>query len=285
MEAVMRGHRLLVFALAAAVLTGGCAGNSPTSPTAPTPTQPATPTPAPATPASSWTVTRAGDIVQAAYGSGTSYPQYVALHASGYLRLVCGPGCTWGTTVVIVPALWSGGVYYQGAPTTASWTTENGDLLISYSATIAGLAVTGQVRVSPPGVDSISATVTVNVAGSVALDARPGEAFKPLMLSSMHVSASAFDTPAAFVDSRVVPIPAAGWILQPAQTTTLWGLHGGTSSWKQNAPAVEVTMDRALPVTGWVTSSSNPNDDNVGFWNASDQVLTSYQYRLRVYKQ
>jgi len=175
MEAVMRVHRLLVFVLAAAVLTGGCAGNSPTSPTAPTPTQPATPTPTPATPASSWVVTRAGAIVQAAYGSGTSYPQCVAFHASGYLRLVCGPGCTWGTSIVIVPALWAGGMYHQGAPTTASWTTENGDLLISYSATIAGLAVSGQVRVSPPGVDSISATVTVNVAAldEAMLTARP----------------------------------------------------------------------------------------------------------------
>jgi hypothetical protein len=54
--------------------------------------------------------------------------------------------------------------------------------------TISSLTVQIELRLSPPAQDSISADVDVNVDGDVALDDRPGEAFKPMMLSSMRIS-------------------------------------------------------------------------------------------------
>lgn len=192
-----------------------------------------------------------------------------------------GQGSGWGTSVVILPSFWSGGTYYQGARTNASWRTEGADLVISFSASVSALAVSGQVRLQPPSADSLVATVTVTVDGNVAVDARPGEAFKPVFLSSMHVGANVWDTSSAFVEAQTVQIPDEGWIIQPAPTAVLFGLRGGTSSWKTNAPTVEVAMDRSVQVTGWVTRSSNPNDDNVGFWAASSELLRTWQYRLR----
>jgi hypothetical protein len=94
-----------------------------------------------------------------------------------------------------------------------------------------------------------------------------------------------WDSPAAFVGSQPFALPEEGWIVRPAQPATLWGLRGGSSSWKTNAPAVEISMDRSLPVTGWVTKKTDGNEDNVGLWTASDQVLSSWQYRVRVYRE
>ena len=33
-----------------------------------------------------------------------------------------------------------------------------------------------------------------------------------------------------------------------------------------------------MDITGWVTESTDPNDDNVGLWAAADEVLDSWEY-------
>jgi len=249
---------------------GGSSGQPAAGPTGPTPVT------------SAWSVTRNGSVLQINYGSGTSFPQYAALHTeSGYLRMNAGPGSGWGTSVVIVPSFWSGGQYFQGAPVTATSRADGADLLISFSATISTLAVQGEIRLQPPGQTVLTATVIVTVDGSVALDRRPGEAFKPVMLSSMRVSAALWDAQSAFIDARVILIPEDGWMVQPVVVSSFFGLTGGTSSWKTNAPTIDVLMDQGVQITGWVNRSTNPNDDNVGFWAASDDILRRWQYRLR----
>lgn len=223
-----------------------------------------------------------GSILQIHYGSGTSFPQYAAVHTeSGYLRMNAGPGSGWGTSVVIVPSFWSGGRYFQGAPVTATWRADGADLLISFSATISTLAVQGEIRLQPPGQHVLTAAVTVTVDGSVGLDRRPAEAFKPVVLSSMHVSGVLWDAQSAFIDARVIPIPEDGWMVQPVVLSSSFGLTGGTSNWKANAPTIDVLMDQGVQITGWVNRRTNPNDDNVGFWAASDDILRHWQYRLR----
>ena len=60
----------------------------------------------------------------------------------------------------------------------------------------------------------------------------------------------------------------------------VFGLRGGTSDWEINASTIEVALAQPMQVTGWVTRSSNPNDDNVGFWAASDQIIRKWQYMV-----
>lgn len=235
--------------------------------------------------AQTWLVRQRGTVLEIAYGSGSHFPQYAALHLdSSYFRMVYSPQSGWGTSMILMPAFWSGGRYYQGTPVTASWRTEGSDLLLLISGTIASLRVSLEVRLSPPAKNSFIARVrTLNVTGNIALDNRPAEAFKPVMLSSMHVSTTQWDARVAYVEGRIYDLPSSGWVIYPAKTGSRFGLIGGTSRWKTNAPTMEVVLrqPRALQVTGWVTYSTNPNDDNVGFWAASAQLLRAWQYTLR----
>ncbi len=235
--------------------------------------------------AQEWQVRRRGTILEIGYGSGTNYPQYAALHLdSSYFRMVYSTQAGWGTSVILMPAFWSQGRYYQGAPVTATWRTEGKELVLSLSGDISSLRVSLEVRLQPPdGMSFVARVRTVSVTGTVPLDNRPGEAFKPVMLSSMRISATQWDARAAYTGTRLVNLPSSGWVLNPPVTVGRFGLIGGTSSWKTNAPTMEVVLrqPRSLQVTGWITFSTNPNDDNVGFWAASAQLLRSWQYTLR----
>ncbi len=228
-----------------------------------------------------WRVTPDGDILQISYGSGIDFPQYGALHRrSSYFRLVCGPASVWGTSVILLPAFWRGERLYQGAPVEATCHVEGPDLVLSIAGTIAGLRVSSKVWLSPPTEDGIAAQVTTEVEGNVPLDRRPGEAFKPVMLSSMHISPTAWDTQAAYAGCRTFPIPERDWIVQPPVVARIFGLQGGASDWKADAPTIEIVLDRQMQITGWVTPSKDRDDDNVGFWTASDEVLPSWSYKI-----
>lgn len=230
----------------------------------------------------SWVVTRDGDVLEIAYGTGADLPQYAALHlSSGYLRLVPTRVSGWGTSVIVMPSFWSGGAYHQGGALTATTAAQGSDLVIVFLGAAAGLQTQGQVRLSPPGGGQIRAVVSAATSGLVTLDSgHPGEAFKPVMLSSMHTSATSWDASAAFVGSDSYPLPAAGWIVEPPVTAEAFGLEGGSSAWKTNAPTIEVTLDTSQPVTGWVADSDDPNGDNIGLWAASDTILPSWSYSV-----
>ncbi len=228
-----------------------------------------------------WDVRQRNNIVEICYGSGTNYPQYAALDvASSYFRLIC-PGTNWGTSVILLPSFWSQGINYQHAPISYDWGITEGDVLnIFFSGEISTLVVDGCVRISPPESDKIRAEVSVTTQGTVTLDERPGEAFKPVMLSSMHVSADQWDCLSAYIDGQSYSIPQQGWIIWPSVTGNVFGLAGGTSEWKENAPTIEVALPESMAITGWVTFSSDPNDDNIGFWPATDEVLSNWHYTL-----
>lgn len=233
------------------------------------------------TPSESWKVTEKESIVEVAYGSETDFPQYAALHLeSGYFRTNYGPGSGWGTSVILLPSFWEKGIYYQGAPISYTWRTEDSELLLSFTGNISSLNISGNICIAPPTQNLLSATISINVDGNVELDNRPGEAFKPVMLSSMHISTNMWDTQLAYVASQSFEIPEGGWIIQPPAQGRIFGLQGGTSDWKLNAPSIEVTLDQPMQITGWVTPSNDPNDDNVGFWAASNQIIRSWQYTV-----
>ncbi len=236
---------LLSFVL---VLTFGCGGGGGSNPQAATAA------------VNSWIVTQSGTILSMAYGTGSNFPQYAALDlSSGYLRLVYSQSAVWGTSTIIVPALWSGGIYYQGAPITATWKTDGTDLIISFAGTISTLAFQGTARISPPANNSILAVVSMTTSGSVAIDSSPNEAFKPVMLSSMNISSNTWDAQSAYAGTQTYSLPASGWIISPAVNGVEFGLNGGTSTWKTNAPTVDILLAQSLPITGWITNSSNPN--------------------------
>jgi exo-beta-1,3-glucanase (GH17 family) len=231
--------------------------------------------------AGAWSLMKKEDIIEIAYSSGTEFPQYAALHAKdGYFRMNYGPGSGWGTSAILLPSFWEGGALHQGAPITTICKHDGADLLLSIAGNISSLRVRGQVRLLPPQQDTVSARVTMGASGNLRLDQRPGEAFKPVMLSSMHVSGERWDASSAYVDAQTFQIPDSGWIIHPPIMGSVFGLNGGASQWKTNAPTIEVELDESRPITGWVTPSCDPNDDNVGLWAASDSVMHAWQYTL-----
>lgn len=174
----------------------------------------------------------------------------------------------------------TGITYNQGAPVSCIWRSEGEDLVLTIVGMISSLNVSEEVRLSPPTQNSFLANINVVVDGKVELAHRPGETFKPVMLSSMHISTNIWDTQSAYLDSQSFEIPIEGWIIQPLAEGRVFGLEGGTSDWKENAPTIEVTLDQPFQITGWVTPSSDPNDENVGFWAASDQIILSWKYTI-----
>ncbi len=231
----------------------------------------------------SWSVASRGDLIEIGFGRDTSFPQYAAIHAdTGYLRVNHGPGSDWGTSIVLPPSFWAHGRYYQGAVTALTWRSEGSLLRVAFCAAISSLRTRGEVRLKAPFTNEMSCGVEVHVHGSVDLDDRAGEAFKPVMLSSMHVSEDLWDVQSIGVDAKRFAIPENGRIVRPAARGRCIVLAGGRSDWKKHAPSIKIELDRRLPVTGWKTVSSNPDDDNIGVWAATDHVLRSWRYAVTV---
>jgi hypothetical protein len=154
------------------------------------------------------------------------------------------------------------------------------DLVVSFDGSISHLRAQGELRLAPPAPDSISGIVTVELDGNIDLGRRPGEAFKLVALSSMHVSADQWDVRSVQVDSQSFSIPTNGWIIHPPAVGRLLGLRGGSSAWKANAPTLEVQLTEKRAVTGWVTATTDHNDDNVSLWATGDNVIRSWEYRV-----
>jgi len=234
-----------------------------------------------------WQVTKNGMILEIAYGSSTNFPQYAALHTdSSYFRMVA-PDTNWGTSVILLPSFWENGTYHQGAPVTYEWYIEGNAIVFLLHGNISNLSAKIKVRITPPSGNNVTASVKANVTGDAKLDARVGEAFKIVMLSSMNIASDLWDAHSAYAGSTEFSIPEEGWIVLPPVnvSTSVFGLKGGDSKWKTNAPTVEIRLDKNHEVTGWVTKSNNPNDDNVGFWAATNDIIRTWNYTISVRKE
>jgi hypothetical protein len=113
----------------------------------------------------------------------------------------------------------------------------------------------------PPQANTFSGQVNVRVSGIADLDHRQGEAFKPLALSSMHVLEDQWDAQSIAVGDQVFDLPTHGWLLPQPILSRRFALNGGSSSFKEQAPTLEIEMDEPLEITGWKTASLNPDDD------------------------
>ncbi len=235
--------------------------------------------------ADQWSVSQNGSLLQINYGTVANSPEYAVLDlSSSYFRMNYGPTSGWGTSIDTMPSYWAGGNLFQGYGVAATTATNGPDLVLTLDGASNTLSTHETITLSAPSNNSISAVVSATTSGSVQLDARPGEAFKPVFLSSMHDSATSWDASHPFVGSTTYNFPAGGWIVPPTPPAvdTRFGLLGGTSAWKTNAPSVFVDFANPIQVAGWLTTDGNPNDDNVGFWGASDAVMSSWNYRLTV---
>ena len=279
-----------------------------TATTMPTPTLTATPTPLPALGpvARPWVVSTVGNSLNISYvlRDGTA-PQFGVLDlASSYLRLNTGLPNSWGTSIILLPAFWlktdkvcrdaqhnTATMYCQGAAVKAQTHSAGDVLVIDITGVIGGLSVKTRLVLDPPTASnpsvvtpvSMHAHVTATTTGQVALDTtRTNEIFKPVMLSSMHASSTQWDASAATAGEQTYQIPSTGWIIYPATTATTFGLVGGHSAWKANAPTVAITLDSVMGITGKVDGDTNPNDESVGFWAASDHALPGWSYDITV---
>lgn len=229
----------------------------------------------------SWSVAQRANVVEVGHGSGSDFPQHAALHTdSSFLRLNYGPGSGWGSSLILLPSLWNAGRYYQGAAITTTWRHDGADLVILFEGNIASLHAHGQIRLPPPGPNLISAMVRVHTHGTASLDDRPGEAFKPVALSSMHMSGGRWDAESARIEGQPYRLPARGWIIDQPVTGRTFGLSGGSSNWKTRAPTLAIELSRRLSITGWKTGSSDPNDDNLSIWAAAGHALSSWEYTV-----
>ncbi len=230
-----------------------------------------------------------------AYGSGVDFPQFAALHPrSGYFRLVC--KTTFGTSIVLPPAFWSGGVLTQGMPLEATHHVEGDRLVIDATGNRNGLKVTLRVILSPPGDGRIEALVDGECEGHVALDANKlGEAFKPVMLSSMRIGCGAdggvskeWDAQAVIVEGRPDlefddKAASSTFFLPPTPfKVRRFGFRGGKSRFQpaDPAPTVELLFPDPVQIAGYRTRSCDHDDDNLALWAGSDTVLGSWHYTI-----
>jgi len=231
---------------------------------------------------STWSLSRRGHVLEAGFGHGHHFPQYVAFHTdSGFLRLNCGPGSDWGTSVVVLPSFWEDGRYHQGGPVSVASQVGRSSLILSFSGFLSRLHVRGEVHLRPPETDGIACDVWVRVEGDVRLDRRQGEAFKPVFASSMNVSGELWDVQSIRIDSRRFSIPERGWIVEPVVKGRRIILNGGPSRWKRRAPSLEIELDDCMETAGWKTFSTDPDHDNIGVWAAADSVMRRWHYVIR----
>ena len=226
------------------------------------------------------------DIIRVTYGWHGHHPEYACLHMdSGFLRMNYGPQSSWGASIIVPPCFWAGdpGDLYQGELNdllTYDWHTEQRDLVLEIQGSIYTLNFIGRIRFFPPTGDSLSAEIDMYVSGDADLSYRPGETYKPVMISTMHISDEEWDVQLAYVSDQTFEIPDEGWIVHPPALDSFFGVMGGTSEWQANTPTVEITMDDTRQITGWVDPDTNPNNENVGFWAATDYIVRSYSYAV-----
>ena len=233
-----------------------------------------------------WSVRRRSRVLEVSFGPPGHLPEVAALHlSSGYLRLTYTPGGAWGTSVVLLPSFWAEGRYHQGAPLEVAWREHGDRLALSLSARpgrprgrrAGGLDVRGELRIAPPRRDGRSPPPPSSPRARSAWTT--GRTPSSRCCSPRCTPPATAGTPAApcwTAPRRRSPTPAPS--ARPGRPVRRLGLEGGTSAWKREAPTIEVAFDRALAAGGWVTPSTNPDDDNVALWAASDGGLDAWHY-------
>lgn len=212
----------------------------------------------------------------------------------GYFRLK--RGTTYGTTVVLPPTFWSGGVLTQGMPLDATHRVEGDLLIIDATGQKNGLKVNLKVALKLLETERIEAEVGATCKGTVTLDNRPGEAFQLVKLLSMRAGPGAdgisreWDARAMIVegsedlefDDRATNAP----LVDPNKyKVRRFGFRGGKSDYqkKDPAPTVEIVLDKPFPIAGYRLPSKD-HDANLALWAGSDAVLGDWHYIITAWR-
>jgi len=239
-------------------------------------------------------------------------PQVAALYASGFVRLKPNadpsPAIPFGSSFILGPAYWAGGAYYHSPQLNrleidTTW-LPTGPLRLLAWGTNQGFDVFYEMALPPPRDRQTRLHVTQTYTATTAIAIDPGrranhEGFKLAQISSMFVNQGgacdggnsdchdsngarfigndlvrhqvAFTeiTPSAFVFSAAVPLGS----------TWLDALHTDDASWQGNTPNVHIALDvlpgdRTLTPQGWISATTDPNQDNVGLWLHDDGLAS-----------
>ncbi|MFZ2955886.1 MAG: glycosyl hydrolase family 17 protein [Candidatus Ozemobacteraceae bacterium] len=234
------------------------------------------------------------DRISFTYGSGADFPVRGVLYKTdSHFRLTPTRDMgAWGSSFIIAPSYRKpDGSSTQFMPlTNVSCAIDGNDLIVGFSGACEGLTATGILRIFPPGENRLEASVSLEVAGDPAMGLNggvEGSGFQVARIESMHVDDSQWDCSSAIVGGgdggREFPIATLGtWLFPPSLglTATRFGLRGGFSQWKPNAPTSLIELQSPLKILGYAKVTSDVNDDHVGIEACSGEVMHSYSFRI-----
>ena len=242
-------------------------------------------------------------------------PQVAVVYASGFVRLKQNADpIPFGTSVVLGPAYWPlGAVAEEYNPTLTSLSIDTselptGPLRLTAAGANAAFDVAYEMALPPPRDRQTRLHVIQSYTANAAVTVDPArtanaEGFKLVQLSSMFIpegnchggQSECHDSDGARYlgddgerhQSSFASLTLPGFVIAspgPLGSTWLDATHGDDSSWQGNTPNLRVALDVAATAPGptvtpqgWIDSTTDPNDDNVGLWlHDDDPAVTSW---------
>ncbi|MBI5839884.1 MAG: S-layer homology domain-containing protein [Chloroflexi bacterium] len=243
---------------------------------------------------------------------GDTWPEITAIYNTGYIRSVP-PGLPYGTGFTLGPAYWgSDEIYVHNVQISrididTTGTTPYGSIKLTIRARdfhssrwpSYRLDITYNAILSDPAIDATQMAVTesFSVASGFSLSISrqaSREGFKWVQLSSMYINTTQHDSDSAvYVDSNesihysrfsdvgcnnsIYTLPEVLSSLNP------WveARHNDNLGWQGNTPNTIIFVNSAglvgqATIQGYITCTSDPNDDNVGVWINYDSAPLSF---------
>jgi len=240
---------------------------------------------------------------------GSRLPQVAVFNASGFVRLKQNadpePPIPFGSSFVLGPAYWPDETTYHHSPRIDrlemdSAALPSGPLRLVATGDNHTFSVRWEMSLPPPRdrQTRLHVVQTHTATQAVGIDpVRRGEAqgFKLVQISSMYVNEGApcdsgdvdcHDSDAARYigadlhrrDRAFRDVAASGFVFPspvPLGDTWLDAVHSDDESWQGNTPNVRIALDElpdghTVTPQGFVTATTDPNDDNVGLWLHDD---------------
>lgn len=236
-------------------------------------------------------------------------PQVTVIYASGFIRLKqnADPATPipFGSSFVLGPAYWADSTTYYHNPQLTSLEIDTswlptGPLRMQAMGNNQNFDVFYELTMPPPRDRQTRLHVNQIYTATTAVTIDPtrrseAQGFKLVQISSMFINEGgscdggqtdchdsngarfigndlarhqvAFNniTPSAFIFSSTIPLGS----------TWLDALHKDNTSWQGNTPNVRIALDslptdHSITPQGWISATTNPDDDNVGLWLHDD---------------